>query len=411
MDKQKRQDIIIKTCCVVAALILWMYIRSSENPVITSVIKYVPVQIINEDTLLDRDLTLISNQEFYVNLTVKATSSIIKDLDKNKDFKLVADLQGYALTEGENKVQVKVKEAPVGVTVVNSEGLLMKIGVDALADKVVSVSTDIIGEVMEGYYSEEPVVTPNSVKIFGPQRYLDKVVSAAAQVDITNASADIDESCKLKAVDSDGKEVIGVSVYPEYSQVQVNVKKGKVLNVNVVTKGTQNTNVSIGSMEAIPKNIEVVGATAVIDALQTIDTEPIDLSTINDNTTLNVNLIIPTGVHTVNNEKTVKVKFTVKKQVEKTFNIPITYANLGEGLSLEQDIKEMKLTLQGEQSEMDKLKVENFTVTAELKTLIEGTHEVQLQIAGVPSTIQIKTKQPDKIAIKISKKAEAGGAT
>ncbi len=27
MDKQKRQDIIIRICCVIAALVLWMYIR------------------------------------------------------------------------------------------------------------------------------------------------------------------------------------------------------------------------------------------------------------------------------------------------------------------------------------------------------------------------------------------------
>ena len=65
MDKQKRQDIIIRICCVIAALVLWMYIRSSEDPVTTSVIKYVPVKILNEDTLADRDLVLIPNQDFY----------------------------------------------------------------------------------------------------------------------------------------------------------------------------------------------------------------------------------------------------------------------------------------------------------------------------------------------------------
>ncbi|HBA05155.1 MAG TPA: hypothetical protein DCW51_15130, partial [Clostridium sp.] len=201
MDKQKRQDIIIRICCVIAALVLWMYIRSSEDPVTTSVIKYVPVKILNEDTLADRDLVLIPNQDFYINLTVKAPASTIKDLDK-KEFSLVADLQGYALTPGENKVQVKVKEAIPGVSVVNSDGLLMKVDVDTLADKYVNVTSGIVGEVAEGYYNDDSVISPNSVKISGPQRYLDQVVGAVAQVDITNASTDIDKNCKVTLVDS-----------------------------------------------------------------------------------------------------------------------------------------------------------------------------------------------------------------
>ena len=93
MDKQKKQDIIIKVCCVVAALVLWMYIRISQDPVLTSTVKYVPVQILNESTLQERNLVLMKDQEFYINLSVKATSSVLAGLDKNKDFKLVADLQ------------------------------------------------------------------------------------------------------------------------------------------------------------------------------------------------------------------------------------------------------------------------------------------------------------------------------
>ncbi|MEG1256701.1 CdaR family protein [Clostridium sp.] len=406
MDKQKRQDLIIRVCCVIAALILWIYIRSSENPVITSVIKYVPVQIVNEDTLIERDLTLISNQEFYVNLTVKATASIIKDLDKNKDFKLIADLQGYALTPGENKVQVKVKEVATGVSVVNAEGLLMKVDVDVLAEKYVNVSTDITGEVAEGFYNGDSVASPNSVKISGPQRYLDQVVSAVAQVDITNASADIDENYKLRAIDSDGKEVTGVSVYPEYSQVQIKVKKGKVLSVNPRTKGTPKAEVSIESIEVTPKSIEVVGGSEIVDGIKTIDTEEIDLSTITGNVTLDANLIFPSEIHAVNNEKTVKVKITVKKNIEKAFSIPIKYINLGEGLSLEQNIPEMKLTILGEESEINKLTADNFSVTAELKDLKEGSHEVELQLTGVPSTVQIKAKTPDKVTLKINIKAK-----
>ncbi len=373
MDKQKRQDIIIRICCVIAALVLWMYIRSSEAPVTTSVIKYVPVKILNEDTLADRDLVLIPNQDFYINLTVKAPASTIKDLDK-KEFTLVADLQGYALTPGENKVQVKVKEAIPGVSVVNSDGLLMKVDVDTLAD-----------------------------------RYLDQVVGAVAQVDITNASTDIDKNCKVTLVDSDEREVTGLSIYPEYVQVKIQVKKGKYLGINIQTAGTAVPGVTIVSTEAAPKSIEVAGVSEIIDNIKSINTEPINISNITESTTVDANLIMPEGVHSVNNEKTVKVKITVKKISEKTLSIPINYTNLGEKLTLENSTPTLKLVITGEESELSKISEDKLKATVDLKSLTEGSHEVKIQLAGVPNTVQVKSQTPENITITIKAKTEETG--
>ncbi len=406
MDKQKKQDIIIRICCVIAALVLWMYIRSSEDPVTTSVIKYVPVKILNEDTLADKDLVLIPNQEFYINLTVKAPSSTIKDLDKNKDFSLVADLQGYALTPGENKIQVKVKEVSPGVSVVNSDGLLMKVDVDALADKYVNVTSKVVGEVAEGYYKDDSVVSPNSVKISGPQRYLDQVVGAVAQVDITNGSTDIDESCKVVLVDSGEKEISGLSIYPEYVQVKTQVKKGKYLGIKVQTTGTAPSGIDIVNMEATPKSIEVAGASELIDQIKDINTAPIDLSSITESTTVDANLIIPEGIHSVNNEKTIKVKFTIKKHSEKTLNIPISYINLGEKLTLENSTPTLKLVITGEESELSKVNEDTVKAIVDLKTLVEGPHELKVQVSGVPNTVQVKSQTPENVTIIIKAKEE-----
>lgn len=402
MEKQKRQDIIIRICCIVAALVLWMYIRSSENPVTTSVIKYVPVQILNEDTLEDRDLVLIPNQDFYINLTVKAPASTIKDLDKNKDFALVADLQGYALTPGENKIQVKVKEVTPGVSVVNADGLLMKVDVDTLANKYVNVTSRTSGEVAEGYYNDNPELSPNSVKISGPQRYLDQVVEAVAQVDITNANADIDATNKVTLVNSDEKEVSGLSVYPEYVQVKVKIKKGKYLGVHVQTTGAAPSGIEILSMEVAPKSIEVVGASELIDQIKDINTAPIDLSSITESTTVDANLIIPDGIHSANNVQTVKVKFTVKKYSEKTLSIPISYPNLGENLTLENSTTTLKLTITGEESELNKVNEDTVKATVDLKGLTEGPHEAKVQVSGIPNTVQVKSQIPENVTITIT---------
>ena len=51
MDKDGKQQFIIKICCVIAAFVLWLFITSTENPLTAYKIKNIPVQLLNTDTL------------------------------------------------------------------------------------------------------------------------------------------------------------------------------------------------------------------------------------------------------------------------------------------------------------------------------------------------------------------------
>jgi len=118
---------------------------------------------------------------------------------------------------------------------------------------------------------------------------------------------------------------------------------------------------------------------------------------------------MPEGVHSVNNEKTVKVKITVKKISEKTLSIPISYTNLGEKLTLENSTPTLKLVITGEDSELSKISEDKLKATVDLKSLTEGSHEVKIQLAGVPNTVQVKSQTPENITITIKAKTEETG--
>lgn len=409
MDKQKRQDIIIKICCLVAAIVLWMYVRSSEDPVITSVLKYVPVEVLNEDTLTDKGLVLIEPQDFYINLSVKAAASVVSDLDKNKDFKLVVDLQGYGLTPGENKVPVQIKESPTGVTISNADALNIKIDVDSLVEKNVDVTATTVGKVSSGFYSGEPVVNPNTVRIVGPQRIVDQIISGQVEVDLTDASQNITKNLKVKLINEEGKEINGVSLAQEYVQVNVAVNKGKTLNVNVSTVGTAPQNIFIESITSVPASIEVAGESSIVDGLSYINTGEIDLSKITESTTLDVPLVIPENVKVVNNQEYVQVKVVVTKYQEKKFTVPINYVNLGDMLTLEQHDPTVEIIVNGSEAAINALTVDIFKATVNLSNMAEGSHELDVELTGVPENIQLKSTTPSKVTVVIKKTNEETG--
>lgn len=406
MDKQKRQDVIVRICCLVAAVVLWMYVRSSEDPVITSTLKYVPVEILNADTLSEKGLVLIDNQDFYINLSVKAAASIVSDLDKNKDFKLVVDLQGYTFQPGENKVKVMVKESPTGVTIANADALYMKIDVDNLVEKSINIVSEVSGKVKEGYYSSDPVISPNNIIISGPERIVNQVEKGVVQLNLNGASEDISKSLKIKLVNEDDREITGVTLNQEYVQVNVDINKGKMIKVNTRTTGSAQNNIFIESISTNPVEVEVAGDSNLIDGLSYINTEEIDLSRITDSTTLDVNLVIPEGVKIINDLKSVKVKVVVTKYKEKVFTLPLNYINLDENLILEESNSTIDITVVGTEKNINELTADSFKANVDLAGITEGSHELEVQITGTSDAIQLKNKNPEKVTVIVKKANE-----
>ncbi|MEG0773099.1 CdaR family protein [Clostridium sp.] len=406
MDNQKRQDILIKVCCVIASLALWVYIRTSENPVINQTIRYVPITVVNEEVLSETGLTLVPNQEFTVSLTIKGPSSVIDNIDKNKDFNLEADLGKYALKSGENWIPVEIKQAPSNVTILNQEGVSTKVNLDSLVSKDVSVIPNMVGTTAEGFHAENPTISSQIVVVSGGKTYIDKVANIVANIDITNANVDINKTIQLKAVDAEGKEVQNVKVSPEYAQVNVSIKKGKEVDIEAVTTGGTTTGASVESIEIIPRKIEVIGNNDIIDQLNSISTEPIDLSKVSGDTTIEVKLKLPQGVTLVKPDTVVKVKLTLKKPSQKTFKITIKTKNSGTDLAATLDKTTVDVVLSAMETELNKITETTLVATVDLNGLSEGDHNVPLVISGIPGNVQKVSQSVTEVKVSIKKTAE-----
>ena len=280
---------------------------------------------------------------------------------------------------------------------------------DSLVEKNVDISATTVGKVSEGFYNGEPTVNPNIVRVEGPKRIIDQIARGEVEVDLTDASQNITKNLKVKLVNEEGKEIKGVSLAQEYVQVNVTVAKGKSLNVNVRTVGTAPQNVFIESVTSVPNSIEVAGESSVVDGLSYINTGEIDLSKITDSTTLDVPLVIPENVRTVNGEEYVQVKIVVTKYQEKKFTVPINYVNLGEKLVLEQQNPTVEVIVNGSEEAINALTVDVFKATVNLNGMLEGSHELEVELTGIPENIQLKSTTPAKVTVVIKKTNEETG--
>lgn len=399
-EKSKRQQVIIKICCVIASFVLWLYIFNVENPVRERKL-VVPVQVVNKDILAQSKLVPVGEENVNITLDVRGNASDIYSV-KPDDFKLESDLSAYVVKKGENRIPVQIKKTPENIRIVNSENLWVSINLDEIIQKNVSVKVLLEGKVKEGFYAEEPIVRTENVQITGPQEATNSVKRVIARCNIKDASKDINIAASLKAEDSSGNVVRDVSIKPDSLQVIIPIKNIKSVPINVKTQGDLVNGGILKSVVPSPERIGISGEEGILSSISALDTEVIDLSKLGDKDTVEAKIIVPKGITLINSNGIVKAKINYDKGTQKTLSLDIKTINVGNNYNITMDDDKATVIISGLESDINNLKVEGLSCFVDLNNLAEGQYEVPVTI-NVPKGISKVSQQPTTVKVTIKK--------
>ncbi|MDD7795949.1 CdaR family protein [Clostridium sp. 'White wine YQ'] len=402
MDQKvsKKQQIIIQIICVILSFGLWLYISNVESPVRTYTLEKVPVEILNEGTLKNSGLVLEPNQKVYVDLKLEGPSSEVYSV-KKEQFKITADLESYALKKGQNNVPVEIVDYPSNINIKNDGFLRVTIVIDQLETKTISVKNELNISTRKEYYAGEPTLSVNKGTISGPSKYVNSVASLVAKGDFLNLDKDFSTSVKLVPVDSSNNKVENINIEPANIDVTIPVRQLKPIKVNVITTGNLPSGLSLKSILSEDEYIELQGNARVIDNIASIDTEAIDLSKITSSGSVKVNLKFPDGV--TSQTKEVNVDIQLEKIISKDILVPVTVKSLGDGLASSLNKTQVKVTISGLESNVNKYTPDMFKGEIDLSNLAEGTYDLTPKItAGNSNNITISPQE--KVTVVITKK-------
>ncbi|KAJ52283.1 YbbR domain-containing protein [Clostridium tetanomorphum] len=403
MDKKyKRQQIIVKICCVIASFGLWLYITSVLKPIGTYK-KNIPVTIVNSEGIEQSKLTLVPDQKPYVTLTLKCTLNDIYSI-KEEQFKIVADLDAYVLKmkKGENNVPVQIQKSPENITIVNSDNLFVNITLDDLIEKTVPLNVYTVGNPKEGYYSTKPSANITDVTVKGAGRFINQIHKAQVKCDISNMYRDLNITLPVQAVDVNGNIIKDVKVHPISTEVRVPIKKAKTVSINVKTTGKLNDNRVLDKITALPEKVDITGEENIINNINSLDTEVINLENVKGEE-ITSKLIVPKGVTLVNNNGYVKIKIASNYIINKEIPLTVKTINEDKNYSISLDKEQVTLTVSALQEEINNLKPEDIECYIDLKDLKEGQHSLQVKIS-LPESIKIISISPENITVNIKKK-------
>ena len=244
----------------------------------------------------------------------------------------------------------------------------------------------------------------DSIRIKGPRVLVNKVQKIVATLDVRNKVDDFTEKLKLYPVDKNGERVEGVDLESSVVNVTVTLLKQKNVPIKINYTGNENEQDILNNYKITPDTINIKGTKDIIDSITYIETKPLDLASISNNTSNEIALEIPNGVITDTKYITIKLK-DVKPIEVKPIKGEIIYSdndvevrNLEEGFDISKlNIpKEIKVSFENDNSS-ELIDKSDILLYIDLNTQLEdGTYEIKYETNKDINNIEIN---PNKTSI------------
>lgn len=387
----RRGNFIARILCLVVAFIIWLYVMNVESPEYEKTFYSVPVTIENAAVLASaQNLSVISGAGSVIDVTVKGKKSEIAKYSAG-DIKASVDVS--RITEaGRHTLDVAV-DLPAGLVVAGIVPNNIKVDVDTLATKTVSVKVNIRSVQIESAYElGVPVPDFTVVTVKGPAAVIDAIAHAQVDLDLGRVTQSLSTRAALRLIDHNDAEVINPNVTVSQSSVTVNVPvyttKELPLTVDFLHGYYNSENVNI---DIAPKTIRVKGDPSVLANMTELLIKTIDEKHVVGNDTLNVQIVLPQGLINDSAAETATISITHKNTGTKTVTVDNIRVNNPKNLNYELITKSINITLRGPLTTLTVIQPVHVTVTATLD------YEASSGLINVPLTVTVAAQYADTV--------------
>lgn len=297
--QKKRNNLIesptfTKILSFLLALILWFFVAGDRQETSVNEIRRQFENIPLSCRSLGDDLVVVEMTD-----SVKVT---LQGIQPSFDGLTPADLEAYVNLSGkkEGRHEVRIEaSAPPGMSIVRIEPASTIVVLEDLIALQMPVEPMFLGKNRSGMIIDETDFEPQQVFVQGPRHKVELTERVIFYFDIESAKGFVRESVTLYPVDSIGRIVNGVTVSPEFVNVEVSMAfPRKEIPVEAVLKDYA-SGLEVETVSIDPPVVAVQGPQKILDDVQVIRTEEIDLDGWESGTAKEIPLIFPEEIEPV----------------------------------------------------------------------------------------------------------------
>lgn len=364
---------------IVVALVLWSYVVIVNNPEETTIVKNVPVALLNVDSLTQKGLILTDDDDFAIDVKIRGKKSDINKV-KKEDITAEADLYGYGA--GEHIIAVSVL-VPGDTSYAGSGTAKIKVNIEELVSKYETIDVQVLGTLKAGTEIGAIKAQPEEISVKGAKSVVDTVDHVLVRIPADEVKrSETVLTLEAQAVDKEGNGVKKVVLSAKTIQVTARLYQTKEVALSVSVTGDVNPSYTLNKI-SVPETVTIKGAKDAVDAISSLTAHPISIEGISASAKLPIYITLPDGVELADASKDIHVLVDIKGKGSSTLKFSssdISISNVTQGYNAYVNTSEITMTVAGRTSLINALSKEKFTLSADAAGLVTGTHLLPLQV-------------------------------
>lgn len=312
------QDWKYKIIALVLAIMLWYIVQGRDNPT-TNQKFIVPVEIRNLEAGKSLDLSIKQ-----VTVTVNDKKMVVDNLTEDS---IKAYIDATPILEQdsnpETRKQDHIYETNINIDVYSKYTLKVKwtatptkanVTVSDFSSKSMFVDVEFESMPPAGYAYRITDMPVKSAMVTGSDLNVDRVAKLSALIS-NISSTGFSGTVEVVAFDANGNDIRDVKIEPNLIDCSIICEPQKIEKKMLVSPSFANklpAGLKIKDIQITPNEISVRGMSSLLSNVYTINTEPIDLSSLSGNKDIEAKVIIPTGFEA--NVEKVKLKILTESQ-------------------------------------------------------------------------------------------------
>ena len=389
------KDLGWKLLSIAIATILWFMVINIDQPIGTRDYSR-PLSVRNIEVLTDRGLTIGNLEELKntkITVKVKAQRTALDRLSQNPEWITAA----VDLSELSYAVNGDVIALPVTVSIQggNTYGIsskspaVVEVEVETMASKELPVEVYLNGDLDEGTYLSEPLLSAETVLVTGPSTLVDTVTSVRATVAAEDIEKTPDIMATLTCYNAAGMIVKGVFIDPEEIMVSYALHDMKQVPLQVEITGSPAPGYQVGNIYCRPQYAALIGSAEALDRIASLQLDSINVSGLTTSTTRTFHLMdyLPEGVTLMDEsgKSTVEVTVEISEQSQKQLTLPASGLKIigqenGKEYILHGDAH---ITLSGDGPALESIQADDLQGSINVNGLSAGDHKVMIH-ASLP---------------------------
>lgn len=297
----------LKLISLLSAIVLWMYVMAVVDPEETKLFEDIPVSITNLNDLTDKDLVIYPDTEVTTSVYVTGKLSTIQKMSK-EDISVYGQINNPI--EGKNEIYLKI--TPAQRVTYEFKNSIAIVNLEKIITENKKIEVEVTGNIKQDIDTINLENNNEEVEVSGPRSVVQKVEKIEAILNSNKQTDDFDISLDLKPVDKKGNIVSGVELKTSSLNAKVTLLKEKTVPIKVNIEGENTENYKLSQ-----DTVYIKGKRELVDKIEYISTQPINLSSIPKNTTMDISLIIPNGI--TSNIKSVSATLNISNSLTSEF--------------------------------------------------------------------------------------------